>query len=132
MSPQSKLMRAAMTLALVFVPRLAEAQKALVYCPVDIDATGCAAVKTALTSAYPGGIESGYDGTQGTVDLKTVDLFQYSVVVIPPLAAAPPAPSGLLPAPTAAPRRKPPLPGGRPSGSAPPDRAAARRRQRRR
>src|SRR6478735_12513718 len=96
MSPQSKLLRAAMTLALVFVPRLAEAQKALVYCPVDIDATGCAAVKTALTSAYPGGIESGYDGTQGTVDLKTVDLFQYSVVVIPSLADDSTAPYALL------------------------------------
>ena len=84
MSPQSKLLRAAMTLALAlaFAPRLAEAQKALVYCPVDIDATGCATIRTALTSAYPGGIETGYDGTQGTVDLKTVDLFQYSVVVI--------------------------------------------------
>src|SRR5215212_5873567 len=82
----SRVLRAAAMLALAFGPRLAEAQKALVYCPVSIDATGCAAIKTALTSAYPDGIDTGYDGTQGTVDLKTVDLFQYRVVVVPSLA----------------------------------------------
>src|SRR3982751_2029643 len=86
MSPLSKLLRAAVLLALAFGPRLAEAQKALVYCPASIDATGCATIKSALTAAYPGGIDTGFDGTQGTVDLKTVDLFQYSVVVVPSLA----------------------------------------------
>jgi hypothetical protein len=96
MSPLSKLLRAAVLLALVFGPRLAEAQKALVYCPVAIDATGCATIKTALTSAYPGGVETGFDGTQGTVDLKTVDLFQYSVVVVPSLADDSLAPYALL------------------------------------
>src|SRR6476661_2150435 len=96
MSPLSKLLRAAMLLALAFGPRLAEAQKALVYCPVSIDATGCAAVKTALTGAYPGGIDTGFDGTQGTVDLKTVDLFQYSVFVVPSLADDSTAPYALL------------------------------------
>src|SRR6478672_4514211 len=96
MSPLSKLLRAAVMLALVFGPRLAEAQKALVYCPVSIDATGCAAIKTALTSTHPGGIDTGFDGTQGTVDLKTVDLFQYSVIVVPSLADDSTAPYGLL------------------------------------
>src|SRR6478609_137647 len=48
MSPLSKLLRAAVMLALVFGPRLADAQKALVYCPVSIDATGCATIKAAL------------------------------------------------------------------------------------
>jgi hypothetical protein len=96
MSPLSKLLRVAVLLALAIGPRLAEAQKALVYCPVSIDATGCAAIKTALTSAYPGGVETGFDGTQGTVDLKTVDLFQYSVVVVPSLADDSTAPYALL------------------------------------
>jgi len=72
----------------VFVtPAAARAQKALVYCPVSIDATGCNAIVTALTGpAYPLGIDRGYDGTNGTVDLKTVDLFAYSVFVVPSLA----------------------------------------------
>jgi hypothetical protein len=68
-------------------PAAARAQKALVYCPVSIDATGCNAIVTALTGpAYPLGVDRGYDGTNGTVDLKTVDLFGYSVFVVPSLA----------------------------------------------
>jgi hypothetical protein len=68
-------------------PTTANAQKALVYCPVSIDATGCNAIVTALTGpAYPLGVDRGYDGTNGTVDLKTVDLFTYSVFVVPSLA----------------------------------------------
>jgi Big-like domain-containing protein/PKD domain-containing protein len=68
-------------------PATANAQKALVYCPVAIDATGCNAIVTALTGpAYPLGVDRGYDGTGGTVDLKTVDLFTYSVFVVPSLA----------------------------------------------
>ena len=68
-------------------PATANAQKALVYCPITIDATGCNAVVTALTGpAYPLGVDRGYDGTGGTVDLTTVDLFTYSVFVVPSLA----------------------------------------------
>jgi hypothetical protein len=68
-------------------PATANAQKALVYCPVSIDATGCNAIVTALTGpAYPLGVDRGYDGTSGTVDLKAVDLFSYSVFVVPSLA----------------------------------------------
>ena len=42
-----------MTAALVLAaaPRLVQAQKALVYCPVSIDASGCSVVKAALTAA---------------------------------------------------------------------------------
>jgi hypothetical protein len=122
MSSMSKLLRTAtLLLALAFVPRLAEAQKALVYCPVDIDATGCATIKTALTSAYPGGIETGYDGTQGTVDLKTVDLFQYSVVVVPSLADDSVAPYALLRDATVASKLKAALLGRRAFWSGTPD-----------
>src|SRR5689334_18260070 len=68
-------------------PATANAQKALVYCPVSIDATGCNAIVAALTGpAYPLGVDRGYDGTDGTVDLKAVDLFSYSVFVVPSLA----------------------------------------------
>ena len=68
-------------------PRAASAQKALVYCPVNVDATGCTAIVNALTGPmYPLGVDKGYDGTNGTVDLKTVDLFSYSVFVVPSLA----------------------------------------------
>jgi len=68
-------------------PATANAQKALVYCPVAVDATGCNAIVTALTGpAYPLGVDRGYDGTNGTVDLKAVDLFSYSVFVVPSLA----------------------------------------------
>jgi VCBS repeat-containing protein len=68
-------------------PATANAQKALVYCPVSVDATGCNAIVTALTGPmYPLGVDRGFDGTGGTVDLKTVDLFSYSVFVVPSLA----------------------------------------------
>ena len=68
-------------------PATANAQKALVYCPVSIDATGCNAIVTALTGpAYPLGVDRGYDGTDGTVDLKTVDVFSYTVFIVPSLA----------------------------------------------
>jgi hypothetical protein len=68
-------------------PATANAQKALVYCPVTVDATGCNAIVSALTGpAYPLGVDRGYDGTAGTVDLETVDLFAYSVFVVPSLA----------------------------------------------
>ncbi|PYP75515.1 MAG: hypothetical protein DMD35_21275, partial [Gemmatimonadetes bacterium] len=75
----------ASVLALPFAPTSAEAQKALVYCPA-IDQSGCTTVRSALLSAFPGGVETGDDGTNGSVDLKTVDLFQYAVIVVPSLA----------------------------------------------
>src|SRR5690349_292634 len=85
------LRRAALVLGAAFgvaaVPLGVQAQKALVYCPVNVDATGCNTIVTALTGpAYPLGVDRGYDGTGGTVDLKTVDLFAYSVFVVPSLA----------------------------------------------
>jgi hypothetical protein len=88
---RSILQRCALVLGVavgVFAPPAAvRAQKALVYCPVNVDATGCNAIVTALTGpAYPLGVDRGYDGTNGTVDLKTVDLFGYSVFVVPSLA----------------------------------------------
>src|SRR5688572_12060578 len=67
-------------------PSSASAQKALVYCPVNVDATGCNAIVNAISGSYPLGVDRGYDGTAGTVDLKTVDLFTYSVFVVPSLA----------------------------------------------
>jgi len=74
---------------LTLIPSLVHAQKALVYCPVGIDATGCNAVVAALAAdaaRFPGGAEAGYDGTQGTVDLASVDLSAYAVFVVPSLA----------------------------------------------
>ena len=75
----------ASALILLFGPMSAEAQKALVYCPA-VDQSGCTTVKSALTSAFPGGVDTGDDGTNGTVDLRTADLFQYAVFFVPSLA----------------------------------------------
>src|SRR5215213_7185763 len=75
------------TLGMMVMPVAAQAQKALVYCPVSVDATGCTAIVNALTGpSYPLGVDRGYDGTAGTVDLEAVDLFAYSVFVVPSLA----------------------------------------------
>ena len=65
-------------------PATANAQKALVYCPVSIDATGCNAIVAALTGpTYPLGVDRGYDGTGGTVDLKVrEDVKAYSEVKV--------------------------------------------------
>lgn len=62
------------------------AQKAIVYCPVGIDATGCDNTVAALQPIFPGGVDRGYDGSSGTVNLGTADLWSYSVLVIPSLA----------------------------------------------
>src|ERR1041384_1786390 len=93
---RNALLRAGLVLGLATAPATAFAQKALVYCPPQ-DQTGCTAVVTALTgSGYPGGVDRAYDGTGGTVDIRTVDLFGDSVFVVPSLAAdAPPQPYGL-------------------------------------
>jgi uncharacterized repeat protein (TIGR01451 family) len=83
--------------SLAFFPSAAEAQKGLVYCPVSIDATGCGPIVTALTSSFPDGVETAYDGSSSTVDLATADLSAYAVLVVPSLAdGAGVEPYGLL------------------------------------
>src|SRR5438034_6034137 len=66
----------------------AAGQSALVYCPVNLDRAGCDTVVAVLAggSAYRGGVDRGYDGTGETVDLRSADLFAYSVFVVPSLA----------------------------------------------
>ncbi|AHG88819.1 hypothetical protein J421_1282 [Gemmatirosa kalamazoonensis] len=59
--------------------------KALVYCPPS-DATGCGAIVAALSGTFPVGVERGYDGSAGTVDLASADLSRYALFVIPSLA----------------------------------------------
>src|SRR5947199_8771940 len=64
-------------------------QKALVYCPVAIDSIGCHNVVAALlgpNGLFPNGVDRGYDGTAGTVDLATADLSPYAVFIVPSLA----------------------------------------------
>src|SRR3989441_1153805 len=64
-------------------------QKALVYCPVAIDSIGCHNFVAPLlgpTVPFPNGVDRGYDGTAGTVDLATADLSPYAVFIIPSLA----------------------------------------------
>src|SRR5216117_586930 len=82
------LLTAGLALGLLGFPAVASAQQALVYCPINLDRAGCDAIVTALSSggAYPGGIDRGYDGTGETVDLRSADLFAYSVFVVPSLA----------------------------------------------
>jgi hypothetical protein len=81
-------------------PIALQAQKALVYCPVGVDAAGCNVIMTALradTALFPGGVDGGYDGSQGTVDLAAADLATYTVFVVPSLADGPDMqPYGLL------------------------------------
>ena len=76
----------AAALALAASTNVAHAQKALVYCPVSIDASGCGRIVDALASRFPDGVERGYDGTSGTVDLRKADLQHYAVFVVPSLA----------------------------------------------
>jgi VCBS repeat-containing protein len=83
-----KLATAATIAALALLTRtpLALAQKALVYCPVGVDATGCDRIVTALTPKFTEGVDRGYDGSAGTIDLAKADLHHYSVFVVPSLA----------------------------------------------
>src|SRR5689334_7179050 len=83
-----KVATAAMIAVLALLTRtpLAHAQKALVYCPVGIDATGCDRIVSALSSKFTEGVDRGYDGTAGTLDLTKVDLQHYAVFVVPSLA----------------------------------------------
>src|SRR5437899_1254594 len=70
----------------------ANPDKALVYCPVAIDSAGCDQIVATLSGTdgpFPAGVERGYDGTAGTVDLATADLSPYAVFIIPSLADDP-------------------------------------------
>ena len=76
----------AAVLALAASAPAVHAQKALVYCPVGVDATGCDRIVTALQSRFTDGVDRGYDGSANTVDLTKVDLHHYGVFVVPSLA----------------------------------------------
>jgi len=95
-----RLAAVAVGVASVALPSALNAQKALVYCPVGIDAAGCNTIVSAINAdatRFPDGADAGYDGTQGTVDLATVDLSGYAVFVVPSLADGPDAqPYGLI------------------------------------
>jgi hypothetical protein len=51
---------AALTLGTAAVPTAAFGQKALVYCPVGTDVTGCDNTVAALTGDFPGGVDRLY------------------------------------------------------------------------
>ncbi len=78
--------------AMAVLPAALAAQgagRALVYCPVGLDETGCANIAAALDAAggaFAGAVDRGYDGTGGTVDLATADLSAYRVVFVPSLS----------------------------------------------
>jgi hypothetical protein len=75
-------------LGVVCLPTVSSAQKAIVYCPPS-DVTGCDNVVAALAATsgpFASGVDRGYDGTAGTLDLATVDLSQYSAFVVPSLS----------------------------------------------
>jgi hypothetical protein len=76
----------AAALALAASASTARAQKALVYCPVSIDAGGCDRIVSALKSKFADSVDRGFDGTSGTLDLKKIDLQHYAVFVVPSLA----------------------------------------------
>src|SRR5213594_3996228 len=70
-------------------PSVLSAQKALVYCPVGIDPTGCTTLVQALGDSggpFAQRVDMGYDGTDGTIDLATADLSSYAVFIVPALA----------------------------------------------
>jgi hypothetical protein len=83
--------------ALISAPAATFGQKALVYCPVAIDAAGCDRVVTALSGDdFPDGVLRGFDGTDGTVDLSVVDLADYAAFIVPSLADGEQRPYDLL------------------------------------
>src|SRR5690348_4195116 len=89
-----RLAAVATIVASVVAPSALNAQKALVYCPVGIDAGGCTTIVAALNAdatRFPDGADAGYDGTQGTLDLATTDFSSYAVFVVPSLADGPDA-----------------------------------------
>src|SRR6266571_2356513 len=70
-------------------PSVLSAQRALVYCPVGIDPTGCTTFVQALGDSggpFPQRVDMGYDGTDGTIDLASADLSPYAVFIVPALA----------------------------------------------
>src|SRR5216117_1107795 len=70
-------------------PSVLSAQRALVYCPVGIDPTGCTTLVQALGDSggpFPQRVDMGYDGTDGTIDLASADLSPYAVFIVPALA----------------------------------------------
>jgi VCBS repeat-containing protein len=76
----------AAAIALAASAPAAHAQKALVYCPVTIDAGGCDRIVSALKSKFADSVDRGFDGSSGTLDLKKIDLQHYAVFVVPSLA----------------------------------------------
>jgi hypothetical protein len=76
----------AAALAIALSAPAVEAQKALVYCPVGVDASGCDRIVTALQTRFLDGVDRGFDGSNNTVDLRSVDLQHYGVFVVPSLA----------------------------------------------
>src|ERR1043166_6276596 len=83
----TSVLAAALTLfALPTANAQSRAQKALVYCPSGGDAAGCSRIVTAIKAKFTGGVDRGYDGTQGTADIRKVDLDVYDVIVVPSLA----------------------------------------------
>ena len=77
---------AAVCLSSLTLPAQSLSDKALIYCPVPIDAVGCSNISTALAGRYANGVDLGYDGSSGTVDLRTVNLHRYKVFIVPSLA----------------------------------------------
>ncbi|MDQ3997915.1 MAG: MBG domain-containing protein [Gemmatimonadota bacterium] len=101
--------------------------KALVYCPVGVDATGCERVITALADMFAG-VDRGYDGTSGTLDLRTADINHYAVILVPSLAdGAEAKPYALLRDAAVAPRLKSVLTGRVAVWSGTPDQGDANR-----
>src|SRR2546425_10666331 len=90
--PLKVVLTAGLALGLSVLPGAASAQQALVYCPINLDRTGCDAIVTALTagSAYPGGVGRGYDGTGGARGLRSPELFAHTVFLVPLLARGSP------------------------------------------
>src|SRR5947208_15033429 len=93
MNPNGRLargLRAVVTVcALGLGPSVLSAQKALVYCPVGIDPTGCTTLVQALGDSggpLPQRVDMVYDGTAGTIDLTSADLSPYAVFIVPALA----------------------------------------------
>src|SRR5437867_8303291 len=70
-------------------PSVLSAQKALVYCPVGIDPTGCTTLVQSLGDSggpFAQRVDMGYDGTDRTIDLASADLSPYAVFIVPALA----------------------------------------------